>query len=48
MAKDGNGKMTKEQAAALLEALRSEDRRVQVWAPNRAEVKESSRSTKTW
>jgi len=48
MAQGGDGKMTREQAAALLEALRSEDRRVQVWAPDKQEGKPSERKTKTW
>ncbi len=45
----GPAKMTKEQAAALMEALRSEDRRVQVWAPGKQEPgREAARSQKTW
>ena len=45
----GPAKMTKEQAAALMEALRSEDRRVQVWAPGKQEqAREATRSQKTW
>jgi hypothetical protein len=45
----GPVKMTKEQAAALIEALRSEDRRVQVWAPSKQEqAKEGTRAQKTW
>ena len=49
MAEGGNSKMTKDQAAALLEALRSEDRRVQVWAPNKPEAPSSgARAAKTW
>lgn len=45
----GPAKMTKEQAAALMEALRSEDRRVQVWAPGKPEqTREGARSQKTW
>jgi Ca-activated chloride channel family protein len=45
----GPAKMTKEQAAALMEALRSEDRRVQVWAPGKPEqAREGARSQKTW
>jgi Ca-activated chloride channel family protein len=48
-AEGGNSKMTKDQAAALLEALRSEDRRVQVWAPNKPEAPSSgARASKTW
>jgi hypothetical protein len=45
----GPAKMTREQAAALMEALRSEDRRVQVWAPGKQEqAREAARSQKTW
>ncbi len=45
----GMAKMTKEQAQALLEALRSEDRRVQVWAPGKPEPgKEQGRGNKNW
>jgi Ca-activated chloride channel family protein len=45
----GPAKMTREQAAALMEALRSEDRRVQVWAPGKQEqAREGARSQKTW
>ena len=45
----GPAKMTKEQATALMEALRSEDRRVQVWAPGKQEqAREGARSLKTW
>jgi Ca-activated chloride channel family protein len=44
----GPAKMTKEQATALMEALRSEDRRVQVWAPGKQEqAREGARSQKT-
>ena len=33
----------------LMEALRSEDRRVQVWAPGKPEqAREAARSQKTW
>lgn len=48
MAQGGNGKMTREQAAALMEALRSEDRRVQVWAPEKKEGKGVEPKKKTW
>lgn len=48
MAEGGNSKMTREQAAALLEALRSEDRRVQVWAPNKPDAPSGARAGKTW
>jgi Ca-activated chloride channel family protein len=45
----GPAKMTKEQATALMEALRSEDRRVQVWAPGKQEqARDAARSQKTW
>lgn len=45
----GDGKMTKEQAAALMEALRSEDRRVQLWVPNgRQQQTGRSREGRTW
>lgn len=48
-ARSAPAKMTKEQAAALFEALRSEDRRVQVWAPGKPEPgKDGGRSNKTW
>jgi Ca-activated chloride channel homolog len=48
IAQGGDGKMTREQAAALMEALRSEDRRVQVWAPDKQEGPSRERKTKTW
>jgi Ca-activated chloride channel family protein len=49
VAQGGDGKMTREQATALMEALRSEDRRVQVWAPDKPEGQAAaSRKTKTW
>lgn len=49
MAQSGDGKMTREQATALMEALRSEDRRVQVWAPDKPEGQAlSARKKKTW
>jgi Ca-activated chloride channel family protein len=49
VAQGGDGKMTRDQAAALMEALRSEDRRVQVWAPDKPEgTAPASRKTKTW
>ncbi len=44
----GNAAMTREQAAALVESLRSEDRRVQVWAPNKSEQKKEGSAAKTW
>ncbi len=44
----GDGKMSREQASALMEALRSEDRRVQVWAPNKPEGQPPARTGKTW
>jgi len=44
----GNSAMTREQAAALVESLRSEDRRVQVWAPNKTEPSKEGSKTKTW
>jgi Ca-activated chloride channel family protein len=49
MAQAGPAKMTWDQAKALMEALRSEDRRVQVWAPGKPEqAREGARSQKTW
>ena len=49
MAQAGPAKMTWEQAKALLEALRSEDRRVQVWAPGKPEqARDGARAQKTW
>lgn len=48
IAQAADGKMTREQAAALMEALRSEDRRVQVWAPDKQEGPSRERKTKTW
>ena len=48
-AQAGPTKMTWEQAKALLDALRSEDRRVQVWAPSKQEqARDGARSQKTW
>lgn len=45
----GPAKLTREQAAALMEALRSEDRRVQLWVPNTQQLKESKgREGRTW
>jgi Ca-activated chloride channel family protein len=45
----GDGKLTKEQAAALVEALRSEDRRVQLWTPNDTRQKPArGREMRTW
>ncbi len=45
----GPAKMTWDQAKALLDALRSEDRRVQVWAPSKQEqARDGARSQKTW
>jgi len=44
----GNAAMTREQAAALVESLRSEDRRIQVWAPNKSEQKKEGSAAKTW
>ncbi|MEI6713644.1 MAG: VWA domain-containing protein [Verrucomicrobiota bacterium] len=45
----GDGKLTREQAAALIEALRSEDRRVQLWTPNLQQQKEArGREGRTW
>ena len=44
----GNSAMTREQAKALIESLRSEDRRVQVWAPNKTEQQQGGGAVKTW
>ena len=44
----GNAAMTREQASALIESLRSEDRRVQVWAPEKTEQKQGGSGAKTW
>ena len=49
MAQGGDGKMTRDQAMALMEALRSEDRRVQVWAPDKPEGQAAAaHKKKTW
>lgn len=42
------GKMTRDQAKALMDALRSEDRRVQVWTPNKPEGQAGAKTGKTW
>lgn len=44
----GFGKITKEQARALLEALRSEDRRVNLWNSENQKQVGSQREGKTW
>ncbi len=48
-AQGGDGKLTKEQASALLEALRSEDRRVQLWTPDAKQQQQArSREGRSW
>ena len=44
----GDGKITREQAAALLEALRSEDRRVNLWGTEQQKSPARSKEGKTW
>ena len=44
----GDGKITREQAAALLEALRSEDRRVNLWGTEQQKNPARSKEGKTW
>jgi Ca-activated chloride channel family protein len=44
----GSGKITREQARALLDALRSEDRRVNLWASENQKQAGKMREGKTW
>lgn len=44
----GTGKITREQARALLDALRSEDRRVNLWATENQKQAGKMREGKTW
>jgi Ca-activated chloride channel family protein len=44
----GNGQITREQARALLEALRSEDRRVNLWTSENQKQAGKLREGKTW
>ena len=48
-AQAGDGKLSREQAAALIEALRSEDRRVQLWSPDAKQQQQArTRDGRTW
>jgi Ca-activated chloride channel family protein len=45
----GDGRITKAQAAALIEALRSEDRRVHLWTPDAKQQKDAkAREGRSW
>jgi hypothetical protein len=44
----GDGKITSAQAKALLEALRSEDRRVNLWGTEQQKNTARSKEGKTW